>query len=526
MDIFSVSFALFFLTAYILYYTLMRRKQWVVLVVANLVFYAFSGWKNLIFILITSFSVWGGALAMERFALKAKERRKEPGLGKEEKDRIKADTLRKKRLVLLAVLLLNFGILAFFKYWNGVLKLLGLIFNTEVQNWTLFHGASALLLPLGISFYTFQSVGYCIDIYGGKYAAEKNPLKYLLFVSYFPALIQGPINRYDSLAPQFQTTHRTGFSAMRRSLLLFAWGAVKKFALANLLSGAVSLILDHVEPETPGCMIVTGILLYGIQQYADFSGGIDMVLALSDAFGIRMAENFRQPYFSVSLGDFWRRWHISLGAWMRDYVFYPFALTKLMQGLGKRVKKRFGPQAGSVIPACVANILVFFIVGIWHGAQWHYIAWGLYNGLVIAAEDLVGMRFSFSGNSKGLRFFRMARTFLIVNIGWYFDRILDVKCEFTALKNTLFSFQPSAFLPGIRELYGSAFNEWTVCIAAVAFGMLLVTDIMKECGKDVRTVILESNPAFRWAVYFLIFYLIQFGLIYGTATEGFMYAFF
>ncbi len=526
MDIFSVKFALFFLAAYILYYTLLRRKQWLVLVVANLVFYAFSGWKNLIYILVTAFSVWSGALLMERFTLKAKEKRKEAGITKEEKDRIKKDTLRKKRLVLLAVLLLNFGILAFFKYGYGFLKLFGILFNSEMQNTSLYQRASSLILPLGISFYTFQSAGYCIDIYGGKYPAERNPLRYLLFASYFPALIQGPINRFDNLSPQFFTTHRAGFTAMRRSLLLFAYGAVKKYALANILSGAVSLILDHIEPETPGCMIVTGILLYGIQQYADFSGGIDMVLAVSDAFGIHMAENFRQPYFSVSLGDFWRRWHISLGAWMRDYVFYPFALTKSMQGLGKKVKKHFGPQAGSVIPACIANVLVFFIVGIWHGAQWHYIAWGLYNGLVIAAEDLIGMKFSFSGDGKALRFFRMARTFLIVNIGWYFDRILDLRSELTAFKNTCFLFRPSAFLPGIRDLFVSAFNEWTVCIALIAFGILLWTDIMKERGRDVRSMVVGGKPVLRWAVYFFLFYLIQFGLIYGTATEGFMYAFF
>ncbi len=526
MDLFSVKFALFFLAAFLLYYTLMRRKRWVVLLAANLVFYAFSGWKNLLVILFTAFSIWGGALLMERIAEKAKKARKEPGLTKEAKDAIKAGALRRKRLILLAVLLFNFGILGFFKYWNGCLELLDLIFNTEMQNSPLFHGASSFLLPLGISFYTFQSVGYCIDIYGGKYKAEKNPFRFLLFVSYFPALIQGPINRYDALAPQFYTTHRTSFYALRRALLLFAFGALKKYALANLLGGAVSQVLDQIGADTPGCMIVTAILFYGIQQYADFSGGIDMVLAVSDAFGIRMAENFRQPYFSASLGEFWRRWHISLGAWMRDYVFYPFALTKPMQELGKRVKKRFGPQAGSVIPACVANILVFFLVGIWHGAQWHYIAWGLYNGILIALGDLFGMKLSLSGEGRFLRLFRIARTFLVVHIGWYFDRIVDLRDGLRAFRNTFLSFRPSAFVPGMRELLSTAFNQWTICIALISFILLLSVDLLREQGKDVRSLLFGTNRVFRWAVYFLLFYLIQFALIYGTATEGFMYAFF
>ena len=143
-----------------------------------------------------------------------------------------------------------------------------------------------------------------------------------------------------------------------------------------------------MTPDIPGSVVVFGILLYSAQQYGDFSGGIDMVEAASSLFGVGMAENFRRPYFSVSLADFWRRWHITLGTWMRDYVFFPFALTKPMQRLGKWASERLGEHLGRTLPACVANILVFLIVGLWHGAEPHYVAWGLYNGVVIALADL------------------------------------------------------------------------------------------------------------------------------------------
>lgn len=195
----------------------------------------------------------------------------------------------------------------------------------------LFEG---FLIPLGISFYMFISIGYLVDIYFEKYEAEKNPFRFLLFVSFFPQLIQGPINRYDQMKEQLYGRHTLDWYRCKRALILILFGLLKKYAIANLLVHEIANILDAPTEKTPGSVIVFAILLYSAQQYADFSGGIDIVMGVAELFGIEMMPNFRQPYFSVSLGDFWRRWHISLGAWMRDYVFYPFALTAPMQKFG------------------------------------------------------------------------------------------------------------------------------------------------------------------------------------------------
>ena len=252
------------------------------------------------------------------------------------------------------------------KYTGGFLK--------EISGWR------SIVIPVGISFYTFQSVSYLIDVYNEKYESEKNFGKYLLFVSWFPQLLEGPINRYDAMKSSLFRDH--GWDAQRayESLLLILFGLFKKYAIAEQLAPLISQMFDQINVQIPGSVVTLGILLYSAQQYADFSGGIDIVIGASKLFGVYMAPNFRQPYFATSLGDFWRRWHISLGAWMRDYVFYPFALLKGMQKLGKWFTGRFhgkwGRHLGRTVPACIANIVVFLIVGIWHGAEEHYLAWG------------------------------------------------------------------------------------------------------------------------------------------------------
>jgi alginate O-acetyltransferase complex protein AlgI len=434
MELYSLAFFLFVIVTLICYYTVFRRRQWICLLAASLAFYCLQGWKNLLFLLLTSFTVWAAAGHITKIEDAYREA-VSGGVKPEEKKERRRQAQRGKRTVLVLALLFNFGILAWLKYWN-------VLFPST--------GGLHLLLPLGISFYTFQAAGCLIDAYGGKCRTDRNYFRFLLFVSWFPQLIQGPINRYDRLEPQLLSEHTFRSETAKRALLLFAFGAMKKYAVADMLSGDIAAVLDGSLQDVPGSLTAFSILLYSIQQYADFSGGIDMVMAVSQLFGIAMAPNFRQPYFSVSLGDFWRRWHITLGQWMRDYVFYPFALLKPMQRFGKWCGRKLGRHFGRVLPAGIANLLVFFLVGIWHGAQMHYVVWGLYNGIVIALSDILQPAFRglseklrIRTETKGFHLFRILRTFLIVNIGWYFDRITDFRESLTALYNTFFRFRAS-----------------------------------------------------------------------------------
>lgn len=193
--------------------------------------------------------------------------------------------------------------------------------------------------------------------------------------------------------------------------------------------------------------VIVALLTFSILEYCDFSGGIDVVIGVSELFGIRLDENFRQPYFSKSIGEFWRRWHITLGTWMKDYIFYPFSISKKMLAFGKKAKKIFGKKTGKILPICAANLLIFFVVGVWHGAAWKYIIYGLYNGLIIAASNLLKPYYAkwaavchVNTESRGWKTFQIFRTFILVNIGWLFDACATATTAFLCNARRIYHF--------------------------------------------------------------------------------------
>ena len=521
MQFYSIAFIVFLAAALVVYYAvgkLAGKGQWIVLLVASLAFYAYSGLDHFLFIGLTAVTTWAAGLAFARINTQVKEARK-AAESRDEKKAIKQRGTNRKRVVLAATLLLNFGVLAYIKYATTIVG-----YIAPDSGWS-----AGILLPLGISFYTFQSISYVIDTYNGKYDPERNFAKYLLFVSFFPQLIQGPINRFDALAHQLYERHALQAENIRRGLVQVGYGALKKFAIANTLFLYVNLILDNINANTPGSLIVFGILLYAIYQYADFSGGIDMVLGFAKMFGIEMAPNFRQPYFSISLGDFWRRWHITLGAWMRDYIFYPFALLPGVRAWGKWLTAHCGQHIGRMLPACVANIIVFFVVGLWHGAESHFILWGLYNGLVIAASDLLTplwdrMNKALHVNMEGRahHVFCIVRTFIVVNIGWYFDRIVEFRDVLTAFRNTLFNFDFSHFASTFLMLTADQ-RYGGLALAACGTVIVFVISVLKENGIDVAGKLLAAPAIVRglaWAG-IVLFVATSFAF---SSGGGFMYA--
>ena len=514
MSITSYPFIAFVLLLLLCYYLIFaKRGQWVCLLAASLLFYALAGPKNLVFLLLTALTCYLGGRKLYTYEQVYAAFRKDKSHSREERTAKKKQIQDKKRIVLIAVLVLNFGILALIKYWGVAYK--------------------GLLLPLGISFYTFQSVGYLIDCYNGKYPPEQNFLKYLLFVSFFPQLIQGPIGRFDQLSTQLTAQRKFDLENFKRSLLLTSFGILKKYAIANILSGPISVLLDDHAAEIPGSAVVFVILMYSAQQYADFSGGIDIVTGVAGMFGVQLAPNFRQPYFSVSLADFWRRWHISLGAWMRDYVFYPFALLKPIRNMGKRISKKWGKHLGVVLPASVANILVFFLVGIWHGAELHYILWGLYNGIVIALSDILSPVFHkwnetlhLNEKSSGMKLFRILRTFLIVNIGWYFDRIYDFHTCASCFGKTVTAFHIGALPATLSQYLSESMDVRKVIIVIAGLTIVFFVSLQRERGRNVYADLQTWPIVPRWCAYYVVILLIQFACDYVNSSAAFMYAYF
>ena len=514
MNFYSIQFITFLLIALLCYYTILRKKQWICLLAASAVFYYWSGIGNFVFLLLTGFSTWMGAKYLGAYSEEIATLRKDKTIEKEEKNLRKEKIQKKRRIIMWGVLLLNFGVLASLKY-------LGLAGS---------NGVLGLVLPLGISFYTFQSIGYLLDIYNDKYAPEQNFAKYMLFVSYFPQMIQGPINRYDAIGEQFAGEHTWNGERATKAVYRIGYGLMKKYAIANIFAVVISNIFDSPAQDFSGAMAVFGILLYSAQQYADFSGGIDMVLGVSELFGIEMAENFKQPYFSTSLADFWRRWHISLGKWMRDYVFYPFALTKPLKNLGKWANKNLGKHLGRTLPATLGNLLVFFIVGIWHGAEWHYVVWGLYNGAVIALSDLLAPVYTkmksalrINEEAKWYHVFRIIRTFIVVNIGWYFDRIVDIDFAFYNLHKSVFAFNAQTFAAEKLVVFEGVKSMGEI-IAIFGCVLVFVVSVLEEKKISVRDLLYKCPLLMRWGIYSVVIVMILFGCTRVGETGGFMYA--
>ena len=384
-----------------------------------------------------------------------------------------------------------------------------------------------LTLPLGISFYTFQSVSYVVDVYRGKHEPQKNFFKYALFVSFFPQLLQGPIGRYERLGEQLYEGHAYDLKNIQFGLQRILWGMLKKMVLADRVNAAVTLIFNNYW-NYGGWINVFGVILYSIQLYADFSGGIDITIGIAQMFGITMDENFRQPYFSRSISEFWRRWHITLGTWMKDYIFYPFSLSRCMNKFGKWCKKTFGNNVGKLLPVSLANLLVFFIVGIWHGAAWKYIMYGMYNGVIIAASGMLAPVYAriheslhINPKSWWYQVFCIIRTFILVNIGFYFDMAPDLHAANVMLLDTVTKAHLSQISMATVKAVGLTAQD--LIIVAAGCIIIFVVSVLKEKNIKIREAVASRNIVLRWFIYIVF---IMFILIYGSTstTSDFIYA--
>ena len=409
----------------LLYYLLPKRCQWPLLLGASCLFYMAAGPRYILYILFTALTTWFAGVRMGRNAQNTegflKEHKEE--LSKEEKKRYKEGRKRVRRRWLVGCLVLNMGILAVVKYANFFITNLNSLLTAGGGRGLSFLN---LALPLGISFYTFQAVGYLVDVYRGTVKAEENPFKFTLFVSFFPQLIQGPISRFGELGETLYGPHDFDRKQVCFGLQRMLWGYFKKLVVADRILAAVMTIIGDVETYQ-GAYAAVGMLFYTIQLYADFTGGIDVTIGLAQTLGISVRENFNRPYFSKSLKEYWRRWHISMCSWFRDYLFYPLSTSKAMQKFTKFTRKHLGDKVGRRLPVYVSSFVVWFSTGLWHGASWNFIVWGLLNYVVLmVSEELeplyAGFHRRFSVEGKfWYRLFQVGRTFVLICVLNIFD---------------------------------------------------------------------------------------------------------
>ncbi len=377
----SVQFLIFVFVALVLYYTLPKKCQWIVLLVANVYFYLQAGFYGAIFMAITMLTSYFAALIMDYYKIVGERiiKLSKVEVTRDEKKKIKADVKRKSKVILVIALLINFGALGVLKYSN--------LFITSFTNFSPVN----FILPMGISFYTFQTMGYIVDVYRGSVTSEKNFFKYALFVSFFPQLVQGPISKFTMLSKTLYAEHDFSWDVIESGLMRIIWGYFKKMIIADRASvGLATLISDFTTYK--GAYSLLGIAIYAVQLYADFTGGIDITIGVAELFGITLPENFKQPFFSKSLAEYWRRWHITLCTWFKDYVFYPISTSKRVIHQGKWLKEHVSEGLGKRFPMYLATLTVWFVTGMWHGAKWNFIVWGLLNGIImLLSQELSGV---------------------------------------------------------------------------------------------------------------------------------------
>lgn len=515
----SYSFIAFLVILFLLYYSVPKKYQWMLLLAGSYFFYACADVRFLLYIGVTTISTWYAGKKIEQIQQRYTEYRKlhKAEMTKEEKKTHKQVEKKKQRVWLLLCLFFNFGILAVVKYTNFAIANVNYVLNLAGKESI---GFLSLVLPMGISFYTFQSMGYLIDVYRGTIEPERNLGKFALFVGFFPQLVQGPISRFGDLSKTLYTPHSFDKKQVLFGVERILWGFFKKLVLADRIVAAVNTIIH--EPEMyQGIYVLIGMLFYAYELYADFTGGIDITIGVAQVFGVTVKENFERPYFSKSIKEYWRRWHITMGTWFTDYIFYPVSVSTPMLKLSRFSRTHFGEAIGKRVPVYCSTILVWFTTGIWHGASWNFIVWGLMNCLVImVSQELEPLYRWFHQHVKVkdawlFRAFQVVRTILLMSALRMFDCYRDVPLTFRMFGNMFINHNFSEIWNGGLMNLGLNFADYVILLIGLVV-LLLVS--LKQRRGSVREALYQKPAACQAAVIYLLFFAI---LIFGAYGIGY-----
>ena len=513
----TLQFIAFLVVLTLVYYCLPGRLQWPLLLAASLLFYYSIARKLLVFVVLAAALGWGCALWIE--SIKGREaaavaQAKAQGLDRAARNAVKRSFLPKRRGVMALFMVGVLGMLLTFKFYNMLAQLLAQ------------YGAGLPLLrlamPLGISFYSLMLVTYFMDVYNGVLHAERNPAKVLLYTCFFPLVIEGPIARWETTAPQLFAPHRFCYDRLVRGSERMLWGYFKKLLIADRLNPMVAALYTGYRQYQGFYVLVAGVA-YTLQLYADFSGGIDIALGAAEILGIDLPENFRRPFFSKSVSEFWRRWHITLGAFLRDYIFYPLTLSKPTGRLVKKLKGTGWRWGAKWLPTCLAMLVVWLVSGAWHGEGWQYIANGLWYGFWITAGEIAAepaqrfwQRLHVPQDSLTLKIFRVARTFGLVVLGEIMFRSESLAMLGGMLRGLFAEFNPWILFDGSLLQLGLDAKEWLVLTFALLVLLAASLEARKGCLRD-RINRLELP--LRWAILLAgLFCIVVFG-VYGPSYD-------
>ena len=487
MSYHSVGYFAAFLPAVLILYTLTPKEhRWISLLGASLVFFALWSKWAVIWVFVTALLTWycGNKLAAMKKAPKGEDR--------------KAFKKHKKRIQTAGVI--------------SVVLLLAVLKYTNFFGSTLFGAGwvtKRILVPVGISYYTLQAVSYMTDIADGKYEPAPSFWKLLLYLCFFPTLAEGPIVRFPDVSEQYFAGNDITYVNLTQGYQRILWGLFKKMVIADHLSPAMSSL--YTTYKTIGSMSLLAMLFCTIQIYTDFSGTIDIAIGTAQIFGIRLTENFRQPFFAKNAGDFWRRWHITLGVFLRTYIFYPVSLSKPVRTLTKKIQGVFGKKAARYVGPMIALLCVWLTSGIWHGPEWTYVGYGLYYFAVIFVEVLLEdpIKKHINENALWFRIFRFIKLCVIVGIGELYFMAPDAATAFTMFGSIFTNFRSEVFI-----------NEWSMLgpgltdymLVFFSFAIVIAVSICKEKNISVRAKLERMPSAVRWTFWYAaVFYVLFFG---------------
>lgn len=421
---------------------------------------------------------------------------------------------KRKRAVLTMGILLPLGILVFRKYspWfaetvNGLMGVTDTSDGLPVIRWA---------LPIGISFYTLQAIGYMVDVYWGKIRPERHPGKLMLFLSFFPQIMEGPICSYASTADSLWAGESIQEENLRDGCVRILWGLFKKMVIADRLYLLVKTIFEGYE-KYGGIVVIAGAIGYTIQLYMEFSGTMDIILGSGRMFGVRYPENFKQPFCSRSASEFWKRWHITLGTWFRTYIFYPVTTSSALKKWNRYGRKHVGSYLTKVVTYACGLFPVWLCNGLWHGARWSYLFYGMYYFVLILAgiiiepvRDRLLVLFHIEKKSVWLKRAQILKTWCIIFVGELFFRADGLKQGLTMFANIFRKFQPEQLWDGTLLTLGLDRTDYLViaagCVIAAAVGS------MKERKADLLERLSKLRLPARWCVYYgLIFGILIFG---------------
>lgn len=519
----TLTFIAFFAIVFFGYYALPHRFRWRLLLAASWVFYGWMSPYYLIFLAFATAVTYFAAVGMDANFRREKEWISAHGkaVSRDEKKAYKIEMEGRRWWMSFGAIAALLSLLVVFKYleflfvnvaWLG--GIVGLNWHPPVLNW---------ILPVGLSFYVFQSMAYVIDVQRGEMPAERNFFRHALYVSYFPQIMQGPIGNYGRLAHQLFETHAFDYEQVVFGLQRIAWGFFKKVMIANEIAKRINPVWTQVG-DYPGLICWSAILfLYAIQLYADFSGYMDIACGCSQMLGIKLDENFNCPYFSKSVSEFWRRWHMSLSSWFKDYLFYPV----LRSQWNTRIRKAFqNKYLASVIPTSIALSIVWAATGLWHGASWGYVAWGVYYGILMVLGvfltpvfDWFHWHFPALTESRLYSGFQIVRTFLIVLVGYSIFKAADISVTCQIWRQVIQGLDAGGVYQIMYTLHHSFFKVFGW------IGILFVVDVIHyRFGNGViRAWIRRQHVLFRWSVYLVGLWTMIFYGLYGSGFDQFEY---